>query len=329
MSKIRRRQVIAGFAGAAVWPLAAHGQQSRLPVIGYLTAGSPEAFVHVVSAFRAGLSETGYVEGRNVAIEFRWAQSSYDRLSELAADLVRREVAVIVAVGEVFVTHAAKAATATIPIVFATGGDPVAAGLVTSLNQPGGNVTGLTGLSVGLIAKQLGLLHASVPGVARIAVLTNSSSPTNDAMVNDVQAAAAAIGLQIEILNAITNRDIDAAFASLAQKQAGALLIFADSLFISRRVQLATLAVKHNVPVIFSFREDVEAGGLMSYGPSITDVNRQVGIYTGRILKGAKPADLPVIRPTKFEFVINMQTARELGIDLPPGVLAIADEVIE
>jgi putative ABC transport system substrate-binding protein len=324
---IKRREFITFLGGAAAWPLAARAQQP-MPVIGYLNSGSPETFAGTLTAFRKGLSETGYVEGRNVAIEFRWAEDHYDRLPGLAADLVRRQVAVIYA-SPTLTALAAKAATATIPILFATGDDPVAVGLVTSLNRPGGNVTGLTGMSLELIGKQLGILHGAVPEATRIATLVNPSNPATESIVADVKAAAAVIGVQIEVLTATTNREIDAAFASLVQKRAAALLVQSDSLFISRRVQLVTLAVKHSVPVIFSFRQDAEAGGLMSYGPSITDVNRQVGIYAGRILKGEKPADMPVMQPAKFEFIINLQTARTLGLDVPPGLLATADEVIE
>jgi putative ABC transport system substrate-binding protein len=322
-----RRKFIAALGGAAVWPLGARAQRPRVPVIGYLNPGSPEAFAHLVTGFRKGLSETGLVEGRNVAIEFRWAQNQYDRLPELAADLVRRRVTVIVATGGS--AAAAKAATATIPIVFAIGTDPVASGLVTSFNRPNGNVTGVAGMSRELVGKQVGLLHESMPGAARIAALVNPTTPWAESTVADVNAAASAAKLQIEILTAITNRDIDAAFASVAQKRAAALLVVSDALFVSRRVQLAMLAVKHTLPVIFPFREDTEAGGLMSYGPSITDVNRQVGVYTGRILKGEKPGDLPVMQPTKFEFVINLQTARTLDFDIPGTLLAHADEVIE
>jgi putative ABC transport system substrate-binding protein len=329
---MRRRNFIAGLAGAAaapaLWPLAARGQPA-LPVIGFLGPGTPDSFsAQLVTAFRKGLGEAGYIEGRNVAIEFRWAQGRFDRLPELAADLVRRKVAVIIAIPTASAL-AAKAATATIPIVFAIGDDPVAAGLVASFNRPGGNVTGLTGMSLELTGKQLGLLHEAVPGARRLAALVNPSNPAPPSTVADVKAAAAVIGVQIEVLTATTNREIDAAFASLVRKQVGALLVESDALFLERRVQLVTLAVKYSVPVIFNFREDVEAGGLMSYGPSITDVNRQVGIYAGRILKGEKPANLPVMQPTRFEFVINRQTARTIGIDIPATLLAIADEVIE
>jgi len=326
---MRRREFMAGLASAVAWPSAAGAQQPAMPVIGYLNPGSPEAFAYLVTAFRKGLGETGYVEGHNVAIEFRWAHDQLNQLPELAADLVRRRVSVIATTGSAPAALAAKAATTTIPIVFATGVDPVANGLVTSLNRPGGNVTGLTGMSVQLLGKQLGLLHTAVPGAARIAVLVNPANPSNEPFIADAKRTAAVSGLTIELLNATTNRDIDAAFASLTPKGVAALLVASDAFFIGRRVQLVTLAVKYAVPVIYPYREDAEAGGLMSYGPSITDVNRQLGIYAGRILKGEKPANLPVVQPTKFEFVINLQTARTLGIDLPPTVLALADAVIE
>jgi putative ABC transport system substrate-binding protein len=326
---MRRRDFIGGLGGVGAWSIGARAQPSAIPVIGYLNAGSPEGFANLVTAFRRGLSEAGYVEGRNVAIEFRWAQNQLDRVPELAADLVRRRVAVIVAVGEPFVAHAAKAATAMVPIVFATGADPVAYGLVASLNRPGGNVTGYTGLVQELIAKKLGLLHAAIPAVKRVGALANPSGPTNESMVADLRAAAAVLGLQMEVIPAITSREIDTAFASLAEKQVGALLVFADALFISRRVQLVILSAKYGVPAIFPVREAVEIGGLMSYGPNFSDVNRQVGIYAGRILKGEKPADLPVMRATKLEFVLNAQTATTLDIDLPLSVLPLADEVVQ
>jgi putative ABC transport system substrate-binding protein len=298
-------------------------------VIGYLSSGTPEAFAPLVAALRKGLGETGYVEGRNVAIEYRWAEAQANRLSELAADLVQRPVAIIVAVGDIVVAQAAKAATTTIPIVFAMGGDPVAGGVVGSLNRPDGNVTGVTGLSIELIAKQLGLLQAAVPGGTRLAALVNPSNPASESMLGELGAAAATAGLQVEVIGASSNREIDAAFAGLAKKQVGGLLVFADSLFINRRVQLLTLAIRAAMPVMFPERGFVDGGGLMSYGPSFPHVNRQVGVYAGRILKGERLADLPVMRAAKFELVVNLQTARTLGISLPPNVLAIADEVIE
>jgi putative ABC transport system substrate-binding protein len=328
---MRRREFITLLGStAAAWPSAARGQQRPLPVIGYMNPGSPEVLAFQVSAFRKGLSEAGYQEGRNVAIEFRWGNGETDRLPEMARELVRLQVAAIVAGGNA-AALAAKATAATIPIVFTSGGDPVADGLVASLNRPGGNITGVTGLSAELAGKQLGLLHELVPDGMRFAVLFNPSNPSiESSSVADVKAAAAALGLQIEIIPVANSRAIDAAFASLAQKRAaGLLIVAADPLFLARRVQLATLAVRHAVPAIFSFREGTDAGGLMSYGPSIADMNRQVGVYAGRILKGEKPPDLPVMRASKLEFVVNLQTARTIDLTIPPGLLALADEVIE
>jgi putative ABC transport system substrate-binding protein len=297
-----------------------------MPVIGYLDSGSPEP--SQVVAFHKGFSESGYVEGRNVAIEYRWAHNEVDRLPELAADLVHRRVAVIVT-SAIAAALAAKAATTTIPIVFGTGADPIQEGLVASLNRPGGNVTGVTGISVELTPKRLGLLHELLPRAARFAVLVNPNDPNAASMITNVRAAASTVGRQVEVFFASTNREVETAFASLAQKRADALLILPSQFFINRRVQLATLAAHYRVPASHSSREYVEAGGLMSYGASITDRNRQVGIYTGRVLKGEKPADLPVMQSTRYEFVINLQTARLLGIEFPPTLLAIADEVIE
>jgi putative ABC transport system substrate-binding protein len=316
-------------AAAAAWPLAAKAQQPAVPVVGYLDSGSAEPSANRLAAFRKGLSETGYVEDRNVAIEFRWAHNDYDRLPELAADLVRRRVAIIATPGSTPAALAAKAATTTIPIVFSGGGDPVLFGLVASLNRPGGNVTGINSMNAELMGKRLGLLHELLPGARRFAVLVNPTNPNSEYMIMDAQAAAATRGRQIEVLTASTNRDIDAAFTSLMQKGVDALLVTTDPFFANRRVQLQSLATRHAVPSIFSIREFAEAGGLMSYGSSFTDHYRQAGIYVGRILKGEKPADLPVMQPTKFEFVINLQTARTLGLEIPPTLLALADEVIE
>ena len=282
-----------------------------------------------MAAFRKGLSETGYVEGRNVAIEYRWARNEYDRLPELAADLVRRRVNVIVAIGGTPAVLAAKAATTTIPIVFGFGGDPVQTGLVASLSRPGGNITGVVTMNVELAAKRLGLLHELVPGATRFAVLLNPNSPASASPTRDALAAAAPAGWQIEFLAVATNSDLNTAFARLAERRADALMVIPELIFVSRRVQLLTLAARHAVPTIYPSREFAEAGGLMSYGSSFTDMHRQAGVYTGRILKGEKPADLPVMRPTTFEFVINLQTAQALGIDVPPTLLARADEVIE
>jgi putative tryptophan/tyrosine transport system substrate-binding protein len=320
---MRRREFIAGLGGTAAWPLAARAQQPTLPVIGYLEAGSPEPNAPFLAAFRKGLSETGYVEGRNVAIEYRWAQGQTDRLQELAADLVRRKVSVIVTGDGTRTALVAKAATTTIPIVFMTGIDPVDSGLVAGLDRPGGNVTGITHMSPQLEAKRLALLHELAPRAVRFAVLAPSTNYRTD-----LQAAASAIGGQIEILGASTSREIDAAFASLEQKRTEALLISPAAL-IDRRAQILTLATRYGLPTIFAWRADAVAGGLISYGIVITDQFRQVGIYTGRLLKGEKPADLPVMRPTKFELVINLKTAKALGLTIPETLLATADQVIE
>ncbi len=299
-----------------------------MPVIGFLGSSSPADRDALVTAFRQGVRETGYVEGQNVAIEYRWAQDQADRLPDLAADLVRRQVTVIAA-HDTPSSIVAKAATTTIPIVFASGGDPVKLGLVASLNRPGGNVTGVTFVVAELGAKQLGLLHELQPGAVRVGVLVDPNFPLTESFVSDVQAAASSIRKQIEVLEAPTGRDIDTAFASLAQKPIDALLVGPSPLLNNRRVQLVTLATYHRVPAIYSWREAAEVGGLMSYGTSMTDAYRQAGVYTGRILKGEKPADLPVMQSIKFEFVINLNTAKAFGLSFPPGLLAIADEVIE
>jgi putative ABC transport system substrate-binding protein len=327
---MRRRDFITLIGGAAIpWPLAVRAQQTALPVVGYLFAGRPETTARFVAAFRKGLSETGYVEGRNVAIEYRWAHDDYDRLPELASDLVRRGVSVITALGATSTMHAAKAATAKIPVVFGTGEDPVQAGLVASLNRPGGNLTGVVTMNVELAAKRLGLLHELLPGATRVAVFLDPGIPTISSATRDALAGAPAAGWQIEFLTVSTASDLNAAFASVVQKRAEALLIQPGTIFISRRVQLLTLAARHAVPTIYPSREFAEAGGLMSYGSSYTNMFRQAGTYTGLILKGAIPADLPVIRATTFEFIVNLQTAKALDIDIPPTLLARADEVIE
>jgi putative ABC transport system substrate-binding protein len=327
---MRRREFIAGLGAAAptiLWPLAAHAQQPAMPVIGFLFAGSREAEANVVAPFLKGLGETGYVEGRNVAIEYRWGQNQKDRLPELVADLVRRRVAVIVAIGS-NAAIATKAATMTIPIVFGNAGDPVQTGLVASFNRPGGNITGLTDISNELAPKRLGLLHELLPRAVRFAVLVGPAAIARST-VADLQAAASSIGAQIEVLAAGTNGEIDRAFASFVQKGADALLVNSGVLFHNRRVQIVTLAAHHRLPAIYFDRPFAEAGGLMSYGSSIADLVRQIGVYTGRVLKGDKPADLPVMRPARFEFIINLQTARTLGIEVPATLLATADEVIE
>jgi putative ABC transport system substrate-binding protein len=319
---MKRRDLIVLLGGAAAWPLAARAQQPAVPVIGFLSNETTD-----LAAFREALSETGYVDGRNVMIDHR-AADDRGRLAELAAELVRRRVAVIVAQGASS-TLAAKPLTSTIPIVFYTTGDPVEAGLVASLNRPGGNVTGFTAVTKELVGKQLGFLHELLPRATRFALLVDPNSPTARVLIPDAQEAAMAIGLQIEVLTAVTNREIDAAFTTLVEKQPDALIVTPDRLFSARRTELLTLAARHALPTIYSFREDAEAGGLMSYGSSFTDLVRQVGTYVGRVLKGEKPADLPVQRAAKFEFVINLRTARTLGIQVPPLLFALADELIE
>jgi len=326
---MRRREFTTLLVGAAAWPLAARAQQPAMPVIGFLHPGAPEANARFMAGFRKGLDETGYVEGRNVAVEYRWGDGENGRLPELAADLIRRPVTVIVTPGSIAASLAAKAATATIPIVSATGADPVQAGLIVSLNRPGGNVTGITAMNVGLGAKQLGLLHQLLHRGARVALLVNPTNPQSQSVITNVQEAALAMGLQVEILTATTNRDISPSFIAAVQKRADALLISPDPLFTNHPVQLATLAARHAMPAIYALREFAEAGGLMSYGSNFTDLFRQAGIYTGRVLKGEKPADLPFLRATKFEFVINLQTAEALDLTIPPTLLALADEVIE
>jgi putative ABC transport system substrate-binding protein len=326
---IPRRDFLGLVGAAAAWPLAARAQQPALPVIGYLGIASPEAFAGRLRAFRLGLGEIGYVEGQNVAIEYRWAEGRYDRLPALAADLVRRQVTVIVAPGGIPSALAAKAATATIPTVFETGADPVAVGLVASLNRPGGNVTGVTSLNGEVEPKRLELLHELVPGTSMIARLDNPTSPTAESVTREVQAAARTLGLQVHVLQADNDRDIDAAFAALIKLQAGALMIAADPFFNSRSEQLAALAARHAVPAIAQPHEFPAAGGLMSYGGSISESHRQAGLYVGRILKGEKPADLPVQQVTKVELTINLRTAKTLGLTVPLPLLTRADEVIE
>jgi putative ABC transport system substrate-binding protein len=326
---MRRREFITLLGGAAAaWPRAAYAQQA-MPVIGFLYPGVPELSTGIVAAFRNGLNETGFIEGRNVAIELRFTHSDDSKLSELAADLVRRRVAVIVTPGSTPSALAAKAATTSIPIVFSVGIDPVEVGLVANFNRPGGNVTGISSLNSELAAKRLGLLQELLPNAVRFAMLVNPHNPVADRLTRDAQAAGLAIGRQIEILAASTAGDIDTAFASLVQTRADALLVSSDSLLDNRRVQLVTLATYHRLPTMYSFRENVEIGGLMSYGSSAADRDRLVGVYAGRILKGEKPAELPVMRAVKFELLINMQTARVLGLEVPPTLLARADEVIE
>lgn len=326
----RRRFCVTLIGGAAAaWPLAAQAQQPAMPVIGYLADASPAGFSTFVAAFRRGLSETGYIENQNVAIEYRWTEGEHERLRGFVADLVRRQVAVIVATGGFAPAVVAKTATATIPIVFTGGGDPVTLGLVASLGRPGGNATGVINISAVLTAKRLELLRELVPTATVIAVLFNPGGPSAKGQVSQVREAARTIGQQIHVVPTGSEREFDAAFAAVVQKRAGALFVTGDPLFMSRRTELVTRAARHAIPTSFSFRELVVAGGLMSYGANLPDIHRQAGVYTGRILKGAKPADLPVLQPTKFDLVINAKTAKTLGIAIPPKLLLVADEVIQ
>jgi putative ABC transport system substrate-binding protein len=326
---MQRREFIAALGGAAALPLAARAQQPALPVIGFVNGASANASAGYAAAFRKGLGETGYVEGRNVTVEYHWLDGQYDRLPALMADLVRRRVAIIATPGDA-PAFAAKAATATIPIVFGAAQDPVKLGLVSSLARPGGNATGFNFFDGEVVAKRLGLLHELVPKAVRVAVLVNpANGPSTETTLRDMPEAASAIGLQIQVLNASTSREIDAAFATLARERPDALFVAGDGFFLSRRVQFATLAARDRIPAAYADRDIVTVGGLMSYGTDLADSFRQVGVYSGNILKGAKPADLPVQQSTRFAFVINLQTARALGIDVPPGLLAITDEVIE
>ena len=328
---IRRRAVITMLGGAAAaWPLAAQAQQPVMPVIGFLNSQSPDGFTDRLRGFRQGLKEAGYIEGETVAIEYRWAENQLNRLPELAVDLVRRQVAVIASGGGIPPALAAKAATTTIPIVFVVAEDPVRLGLVASLARPGGNLTGINFFSGELGAKQFGLLRELVPGAVRIGVLVNPTNPRPaEMLVPEVEAAARTTGLQIQIFNASTGREINGAFAAIARERIDAVLIAGDPYFTVRRVQLANLAARHAIPASYVARDFPEAGGLMSYGTDVTDTYRQVGVYAGRILKGAKPADLPVVQATKFALVINLATAMMLGLEIPPTLLARADEVVE
>jgi putative ABC transport system substrate-binding protein len=325
--KIARRKFIAGLSGTAfAWPLAVRAQQ--VPVIGFLNSGSGEPFAHLVTAFRQGLSETGYDDGRNVAFEYRWAESQYDRLPGMAADLVHRHVAVIAAFGP-SAAQAAKAATPVIPIVFTSGADPVEVGLVSSFSRPGGNVTGVYLFFTGLESKKLGLLREMMPEPGVIAALLNPNNLDAESQSRELQVAARTLGEQIKTFNAISENEIDAAYVMIAELRAKALLVGSDPLFVNRRDQIVALSARYAIPTVYETRESVASGGLMSYGTSLTDGYQQAGTYTGRVLKGDKPADLPIVQSTKFEFVINLRTAKTLGLSIPSGVLAIADEVIE
>jgi putative ABC transport system substrate-binding protein len=327
---MRRREFIAGLGGAAAWPLVARAQQPALPVIAFVDAGLADAFADRVHMFHKGLSEAGYAEGRNVTVEYNWLEGQYERAPALIADLIRRRVALIATFGNARLAIVAKAATTTIPIVFAVGDDPVKLDLVSSLARPGGNATGVNFFSTEVVAKRLALLHELVPKAVRIAVLINrATGPGTDSTLQGVREAARAIGLQIRILDATTIGEIDAAFATLARDRPDALFVAPNAFFTSRRVQLANLAARDRIPAAYVSREVVAAGGLMSYGTNIGDSYRQVGNYTGRILKGEKPSDLPVLQPTKFELVINLKTAKALGLAIPETLLATADEVIQ
>ena len=327
---MKRRTFITLIGGAvAAWPFAARAQQSAMPVVGFIRDGSAEGSARHVADFRQGLNETGYVEGQNVTVEYHWLEGQYDRLPALMADLVRRHVAVIVTTGNA-PAIAAKAATVTIPIVFGVGGDPIRLGLVASLARPGGNATGINFFNTVVATKRLRLLHDLVSNAARVAVLVNPANATTaESNLREVEEAAPTLGLQIQIVNASAIGEIDAAFATFARERPDALLVSGDAFFVGRRVQLAILAASYKIPAAYSSRDYVAAGGLMSYGTDLADMFRQVGFYTGTILKGAKPADLPVLQATKFEFVINRATAKVLGLTIPAGVISIADEVIE
>jgi ABC-type uncharacterized transport system substrate-binding protein len=329
MSRIKRREFITLVGGAAAWPLAVRAQQPAMPVIGFLSSVSPDELANFVAAFHEGLRETGYVEGRNVAIEYRFARGHNDRLPEFAADLVRRGVDVIAAPGSPPGTVAAKAATTTIPIVFFLGGDPVASGFVASLNRPGGNLTGVTTLGADLGPKRLELLHEVVPMATLFAALINPTGSNPDVFIKNAQAGARTLGVRLEVVQASTDSDLDSVFATLLRLRAGGLVIAPDQFLYARSGQIAARAVRYALPTIFQYRESAVAGGLMSYGGNAMDAFRLVGVYTGRILKGEKPSDLPVHQSTKVELVINLRTAKALGLEVPPTLLARADEVIE
>jgi len=327
---IARREFITALGGAAAWPVAARAQQEKMLAIGLILAGNPESDAYRLAPFRQGLNEMGYVEGQNVSIEYRWARGRYDSMPDLVADLLRRQVAVLATPGNPIGTLAAKAATTTVPVVFSTAQDPVKLGLVASLARPGGNLTGVNFLNAELTAKRIGLLRELVPGAMRVAVLVNPVNAANaESTLHDVEPAARAMRLDIQVIPVSTSAEINAAFATLARERPDALFVGGDGLFLSRRFQLVNLASRHAIPAVYADRVLAEVGGLMSYGSDLADMWRQVGIYTGRILKGAKPADLPVMQLTKLELVINAETARMLNLTIPPSLLALADEVIE
>ena len=326
---MKRREFIFALGATAAWPAAGRAQQLTMPLIGFLSPRSPDESAHLVAAFRRGLAEAGAIEGQNLAVEYRWALGEYAKLPMLAAELVRRQVDVLVAVGGEPAALAAKAATSTIPIVAVFVGDPVERGLVASLNRPGGNVTGISGINGTLEAKRLGLLHELVQRATTLGFLLNPNFPASARQLKDTQEAARSIGVQLHVFNAGTDPEIDAAFEAIAQQRIPGLVVAADTLFVTHRDKLVALAARHAVPAIYSLHEFVTSGGLMSYGIDLQDLYRNVGLYAGRILKGTKPADLPVMQPTKFELVINLKTAANLGLTVPPDVLSIADEVIE
>ena len=328
-SAMKRREFITLLGGgAATWPLAVRAQQPALPVIGFLNGGSAAAQAASATAFRQGLSQTGHIENQNIKIEHRWAESQYDRLPGMAADLVRRKVTVIAATGTP-AALAAKAATTVVPIVFETAGDPLRLGLVSTLNRPGHNTTGVTQLSSELVSKRLGLLHDMIPAATIIGLLLDPHDPRAEMQASDMRAASRALGLQVHLVNASTEGEIDSAFAKLAQQRAGALIVGTGEFFSKRSEQIVALAARHALPVIYQYRAFAVAGGLVTYGTSLTDSYRQAGVYAGRILKGEKPADLPVLQPTKFELVVNLKTAKTLGLEVPDRLLALVDEVIE
>jgi putative ABC transport system substrate-binding protein len=326
---MRRREFIAGLGGIAAWPLKARAQQPALPVIGFLGAASPDGYAPFVGGFLRGLKEAGFIDSENVAIVYRWAEGRYDRLPALAAELVAKRVSVMVATGGLSSSLAAKDATKTIPIVFTLGSDPLKAGLVASLNRPGGNVTGISLFAYLLDAKRVELMHELVPSATMIALLANPNNPQTDAQLADVEAACRTFGQQVVILKARSDSEIEEAFAALAQRRVSALLVSADPFFLGRRHQIVASVARHSIPAMYEWRQFAEADGLMSYGVDLVDAYRQAGVYVAKILNGAKPADLPILQPTKFEFVINLKTAKKMGLDLPAKLLALADDVIE